>query len=162
MMQEYSSSHGSSVTDEARDVKHGSWLHSVRKPISKPCKKAPVAPMPPTPIKVYKVDPMNFRDLVQQLTGAPEFKPHHLQSVAPPTPMPVSSFVESSSRDIKTVTSSNFNWPPQAPVSNLYLQDLEAEAMGIGLKYQDISGTLVGETKMEAFKFKIHYTYRQV
>ncbi|KAE8695970.1 VQ motif-containing protein 29 [Hibiscus syriacus] len=76
-------------------------LHSVRKPLSKPWKK-PTAPFPPTPPKVYTVDPRNFRDLVQKLTGSPEFMlqthnltsatqfelPHHhhqrLQRVAPP------------------------------------------------------------------------------
>ncbi|XP_004509057.1 uncharacterized protein [Cicer arietinum] len=52
-----------------------SWLHSVRKTPTKTWKKAPVAPMPPTPAKVYKVDPINFRELVQQLTCAPEFMP---------------------------------------------------------------------------------------
>ncbi|XP_028764225.1 VQ motif-containing protein 29-like [Neltuma alba] len=146
MMQDYSSCYGSSVTEESKDVKHAdSWLHSVRKPASKPCKKAPVAPMPPPPIKVYKVDPMNFRDLVQQLTGAPEFKPHdhHLQGLPSAVPMPVSSsFVDASGRDSATVTSPNFNWATQAPTSNLYLQDhLQADAMGMGLKYQDLSGT---------------------
>ena len=58
-----------------------SLLHSVRKPQAKPWKKAPVAPTPPRPVKVYKVDAMNFRELVQQLTGAPEFNPQP-QSVA--------------------------------------------------------------------------------
>ncbi|XP_022752066.1 uncharacterized protein LOC111300714 [Durio zibethinus] len=47
-------------------------LHSVRKPLAKPFKK-PIAPLPPTPCKIYRVDPINFRDLVQKLTGAPEF-----------------------------------------------------------------------------------------
>ncbi|KAK8587609.1 hypothetical protein V6N13_086591 [Hibiscus sabdariffa] len=47
---------------------HGS-LHSVRKPIGKPWKKPAVSPLQPTPPKVYKVDPINFRDLVQKLTG---------------------------------------------------------------------------------------------
>lgn len=58
-----------------------SWLRSVRKTPAKPWKKAPVAPMPPTPIKVYKVDAINFRDVVQQLTGAPEHESQqqHLQ-----------------------------------------------------------------------------------
>lgn len=57
-------------------------LHSVRKPMAKPWKK-PIAPLPPTPPKVYRVDPINFRDLVQKLTGAPEFMSppsDHLQS----------------------------------------------------------------------------------
>ncbi|KAK7309141.1 hypothetical protein RJT34_05643 [Clitoria ternatea] len=62
---------------------HSSLLHSVRKSQAKPWKKAPVAPPPPTPIRVYQVDAINFRNVVQQLTGAPEFKPQvHHQSVA--------------------------------------------------------------------------------
>jgi hypothetical protein len=54
---------------------HSNLLHSVRKSQSKPSKKAPVMPQPLNAIKVYEVDVMNFRELVQQLTGAPEFKP---------------------------------------------------------------------------------------
>lgn len=49
--------------------------HSVRKAQTKPWKKTPVAPPAPKPVRVYKVDAINFRDLVQQLTGAPELKP---------------------------------------------------------------------------------------
>ncbi|CAK8539617.1 unnamed protein product [Lathyrus sativus] len=62
-----------------------SLLNSVRKPQAKPWKKTSViAPQPSTAIRVYEVDVMNFRKLVQQLTGAPEFKPrrhHHQQFV---------------------------------------------------------------------------------
>ncbi|KAK7346883.1 hypothetical protein VNO80_21407 [Phaseolus coccineus] len=85
----FSSSNSSYLTqnpDESKGLKlvyplqsHYSWLHSVRKPLAKPRKKAPVAPMPPTPAKVYKVDAINFRDVVQQLTGAPEHKPQPRQ-----------------------------------------------------------------------------------
>lgn len=57
-----------------------SLLNSVRKTQPKPWKKASViAPQPSTAIRVYEVDVMNFREVVQQLTGAPEFKPHHHQ-----------------------------------------------------------------------------------
>ncbi|KAK8517456.1 hypothetical protein V6N13_127632 [Hibiscus sabdariffa] len=76
-MEAYSSSAAGAALgfEETRGLKapsfHGS-LHSVRKPLSKPWKK-PIAPFPPTPPKVYTVDPINFRDLVQKLTGAPEF-----------------------------------------------------------------------------------------
>lgn len=48
-------------------------LHSIQKDPKKPLKKLPIAPFPPTPPKIYKVDPINFRDLVQKLTAAPEF-----------------------------------------------------------------------------------------
>ncbi|XP_014508323.1 uncharacterized protein LOC106767876 [Vigna radiata var. radiata] len=85
----FSSSNSSYLTqnpDESKGLKlvyplqsHNSWLHSVRKPSAKPRKKAPVAPMPPTPAKVYKVEAINFRDVVQQLTGAPEHQPQPRQ-----------------------------------------------------------------------------------
>ncbi|KAI8534739.1 hypothetical protein RHMOL_Rhmol10G0120100 [Rhododendron molle] len=58
-------------------------LHSVRKPSTKIMKK-PIAPMPPTPRRVYKVDSSNFKQLVQKLTAAPEFQSRRLQSMAPP------------------------------------------------------------------------------
>ncbi|KAA8522582.1 hypothetical protein F0562_013057 [Nyssa sinensis] len=61
-----------------------SSLHSVRKlPGAKPWKK-PIAPLPPTPPRIYKVDSVNFREVVQKLTAAPEFQSRRLQSVAPP------------------------------------------------------------------------------
>ncbi|KAL7141533.1 hypothetical protein ABFS83_08G059600 [Erythranthe nasuta] len=63
---------------------HRSSLHSVRKSV---ITKKPISPMPaPNPPKVYKVDPIDFRDVVQRLTGgaAPEFLPTRLQEVAPP------------------------------------------------------------------------------
>ncbi|KAB2600587.1 hypothetical protein D8674_041034 [Pyrus ussuriensis x Pyrus communis] len=64
---------------------HHSSLHSVQKSSSKPWKKPAVAPLPPTPPRIYKVDPINFRELVQRLTCAPEFmETRSLQSVAPP------------------------------------------------------------------------------
>ncbi|GMN34281.1 hypothetical protein TIFTF001_004609 [Ficus carica] len=60
----------------------------------KPWKK-PVAPLPPTPPRVYKVDPVNFRGLVQRLTAAPEFQlssdhqsPNRLRTMAP-TPVDI-------------------------------------------------------------------------
>ncbi|KAK3416558.1 hypothetical protein EUGRSUZ_H02319 [Eucalyptus grandis] len=59
-------------------------------PPAKPWKK-PTAPVPPNPTRVYKVEPINFRELVQKLTGAPSRQqlPHHpparrLQEAAPP------------------------------------------------------------------------------
>lgn len=47
-------------------------------------KKLPIAPLPPTPPKVYKVEPIDFKDVVQKLTGAIEFQPRRLREVAPP------------------------------------------------------------------------------
>lgn len=92
-MEAYSSSSSSSTYQsqnfqEKKSAKlphpFNSSLHSVKKPPTKPWKK-PVAPLPPTPPRIYKVDPVNFRDLVQKLTGATEFQSQQrLQSVAPP------------------------------------------------------------------------------
>ncbi|GMI67235.1 hypothetical protein like AT2G22880 [Hibiscus trionum] len=87
-MEAYSSSSSSSALARGlRDSQsfHAS-LHSVRKPIGKPGKK-PVSPLQPTPPKVYKVDPINFRDLVQKLTGGGHQMPSpRLQRVAQPPP----------------------------------------------------------------------------
>ncbi|KAF7129543.1 hypothetical protein RHSIM_Rhsim10G0095100 [Rhododendron simsii] len=60
-----------------------SSLHSVRK-LSTKIMKEPIAPLPPTPRRVYKVDPLNFKRLVQKLTAAPEFQSRRLESVSPP------------------------------------------------------------------------------
>ncbi|KAK7251131.1 hypothetical protein RIF29_34060 [Crotalaria pallida] len=99
-MDSYSSSYSSSnmspclnqnPPEKAKEHKHAHRLqshnnfklHSVRKTLTKPWKnnKAPVAPMPPTPAKVYKVDPLNFKEVVQHLTSAPEFVPQQLQPI---------------------------------------------------------------------------------
>ncbi|CAI9780799.1 unnamed protein product [Fraxinus pennsylvanica] len=60
-----------------------SALHSVRKLPMKQVKK-PIAPFPPTPPKIYKVDPVNFKEVVQKLTSATESQSTRLQEVAPP------------------------------------------------------------------------------
>uniref|UniRef100_A0A7N0TNM8 VQ domain-containing protein n=1 Tax=Kalanchoe fedtschenkoi TaxID=63787 RepID=A0A7N0TNM8_KALFE len=57
-------------------------LHSVKKPLHKPWRK-PVAPLPPNPTRVYKVRPVEFKDVVQKLTGAPEFQLSRLRTAAP-------------------------------------------------------------------------------
>ncbi|KAK6117402.1 hypothetical protein DH2020_048858 [Rehmannia glutinosa] len=63
-----------------------SALHSVRKFPSKTLKpkKLPIAPLPPIPPRIYKVNAVDFKDTVQKLTGAPEFQPIRLREVAPP------------------------------------------------------------------------------
>ncbi|XP_008812107.1 pollen-specific leucine-rich repeat extensin-like protein 3 [Phoenix dactylifera] len=57
-------------------------LHSVQRPPAKPWKK-PDHPVPP---KVYRVDPRDFRQLVQKLTGAPQSTPRPLKDTARPPP----------------------------------------------------------------------------
>ncbi|XP_062101694.1 uncharacterized protein LOC133807392 [Humulus lupulus] len=82
-MEAYSYSSSSSTSNNTKVPYYSSSLHSVRKSApAKPWKK-PVAPLPPTPPRVYKVDPINFRGLVQKLTAAPEFQ---LESSSPPQP----------------------------------------------------------------------------
>ncbi|KZV48437.1 hypothetical protein F511_17519 [Dorcoceras hygrometricum] len=62
-----------------------SSFYSIRKhPYSKNISKKPIAPLPPTRPKIYKVDPLSFKDVVQKLTSAQEFQPTRLQEVAPP------------------------------------------------------------------------------
>lgn len=62
-------------------------LHSVRKPTQKPITKQFIAPMPPTPHRVYNVNSSNFKQVVHMLTSSPEFQSpplHHLKDLAPP------------------------------------------------------------------------------
>ncbi|KAL3618885.1 hypothetical protein CASFOL_037113 [Castilleja foliolosa] len=59
---------------------------NVRQPAKSKITKKPMnAPLPPTRgPKIYKVDPVDFRDVVQKLTGSAEFQMTRLQEVAPP------------------------------------------------------------------------------
>ncbi|PAN22071.1 hypothetical protein PAHAL_3G510800 [Panicum hallii] len=51
---------------------HEAALRAVQKPPAKPWRGgAAAAAAPPPPPKVYRVEPREFRDLVQRLTGAP-------------------------------------------------------------------------------------------
>ncbi|GFP78882.1 hypothetical protein PHJA_000031700 [Phtheirospermum japonicum] len=68
-----------------------SATHFVRKfPAAKKTitKKLPIAPLPRPPkrLKIYKVDPADFKDVVQKLTGVAELfqAPTRLREVAPP------------------------------------------------------------------------------
>ena len=96
----------------------------------KPWKK-PIAPFPPTPPRVYKVDPINFRDLVQKLTGAPKKEPEpqpRLQRVAPP---PLDLFTPTlfgTDREIAAVPLQPLPSPARTPLSSLY-QELMYESL---------------------------------
>ncbi|XP_016456671.2 uncharacterized protein LOC107780624 [Nicotiana tabacum] len=57
-----------------------SSLHGVRRLPSKPMTKQPIAPLPPTRPKIYKVEPANFKEVVQMLTVAPEFQSNSINS----------------------------------------------------------------------------------
>ncbi|KAL0798594.1 hypothetical protein Bca101_053769 [Brassica carinata] len=50
-------------------------LHSTRKQPSKPLKRPISPPLNPMHPHVYRVEPVNFKELVQRLTGAPDHEP---------------------------------------------------------------------------------------
>ncbi|KAK2410437.1 hypothetical protein P8452_71456 [Trifolium repens] len=118
----FSSSNKSSYISQNTKKEHGSmknnqypfqsnkysWLHTVRKSPTKTWnKKAPIAPMAPTPPKVYRVDRINFKQLVQSLTCAPEFLP----------PQSHQQLLQITDQNQNTVTATDT--VPSLPVKNL-------------------------------------------
>ncbi|XP_044492728.1 uncharacterized protein LOC123216365 [Mangifera indica] len=97
-----------------------SSLHAVRKAPLKPWKK-PIAPVPPAGPKVYKVDPVNFRELVQRLTGASECQLQRLKRVAPPplnvTPISCHSRENYAAAPLQLLPS-----PAKTPLTALYTE----------------------------------------
>ncbi|XP_049375039.1 protein PHLOEM PROTEIN 2-LIKE A10-like [Solanum verrucosum] len=79
--------------EETKEKPYLSSLHRVRSLSSRSINKKPIAPSPPIPPKIYRVEVVNFRQVVQMLTGAPEFQSHsnpgHSREVAPPPPPPL-------------------------------------------------------------------------
>lgn len=73
--------------DVHADVRrHEAALRAVQKPPAKPWRGTGTgtgAAPPPPPPKVYRVEPREFRDLVQRLTGAPPAAPRHHHQVSP-------------------------------------------------------------------------------
>ena len=69
---------------------HGATLRSVLKPPAKPWRNGGMTPAA-TPPRVYRVEPREFRDLVQRLTGAPAAARHQQQraTVVPTQPVAV-------------------------------------------------------------------------
>ncbi|KAL8188535.1 hypothetical protein R6Q57_029823 [Mikania cordata] len=91
----YSSSSSSSSSSNNHPLKtskssrpsYTDYLHSVRKPNQKPITKQFIAPLPPTPHKVYNVVSSNFKEVVRMLTSTPEFQSpstRRLKDIAPP------------------------------------------------------------------------------
>ncbi|BAH95805.1 VQ motif-containing protein 29 [Oryza sativa Japonica Group] len=78
---------------DARRPAHEAALRAVQKPPAKPWRASPSAAPGPAPPKVYRVEPREFRDLVQRLTGAPAPPPPR-QPVAPAQPVPVRPAVD--------------------------------------------------------------------
>ncbi|CAN1815314.1 hypothetical protein LINPERHAP1_LOCUS27394 [Linum perenne] len=70
-------------------------------------KQLHTAPLPPNPPKVYKVDPANFRDLVQRLTGSSfdtvlfQPQPPQQRKLAPP---PLEQTAKSSAGETSPLT----------------------------------------------------------
>ncbi|KAK9066987.1 hypothetical protein SSX86_014311 [Deinandra increscens subsp. villosa] len=84
-------------------------LHSVNyKPIQKPATtKHFIAPLPPAPTKIYKVESSNFKQVVRMLTSTKEFQSpsvRRLKVIAPP-PLTLSAIPKPSI----------FSKPPQPP-----------------------------------------------
>ncbi|KAL0461864.1 UNVERIFIED_CONTAM: hypothetical protein Slati_0074000 [Sesamum latifolium] len=73
--------------------------------------KHPIAPLPPTRPKIYKVDAVDFKNVVQRLTGALEFqRTTRLQELAPPplSLSPPTIFDHASVEKPKYLSSGNF------------------------------------------------------
>ncbi|XP_059643957.1 VQ motif-containing protein 29-like [Cornus florida] len=102
-----------------------SSLHSVRKQPAKMSKK-PIAPLPPTPPRVYKVEPVNFREVVQELTGAPEFQSRRLQNLAPPPLSLNSTTTNTLVSDIAVADNNSFS--NQTPLSATF-RELMTESL---------------------------------
>ncbi|XP_021980063.1 uncharacterized protein LOC110876194 [Helianthus annuus] len=76
-------------TLKLRKPSYHNSLHSVHKPLAlrKPTVKHFIAPLPPTPLKIYHVEPSNFKEVVRMLTSTPKFQysaSHRLKDKAPP------------------------------------------------------------------------------
>ncbi|MCD7468871.1 hypothetical protein HAX54_007417 [Datura stramonium] len=69
-----SSTYQQEVKKNEKLPSYHSSLHGVRRLPTKPMTKLPIAPLPPTPPKIYRVEPVNFKEVVQMLTAAPEFQ----------------------------------------------------------------------------------------
>ncbi|KAK4730845.1 hypothetical protein R3W88_023833 [Solanum pinnatisectum] len=69
-----SSTYAQQVKKNKKLASYHSSLHGVRKLPTKPMTKLPIAPLPPTPPKIYRVEPNNFKNVVQMLTSSPEFQ----------------------------------------------------------------------------------------
>ncbi|OIV89401.1 hypothetical protein TanjilG_22233 [Lupinus angustifolius] len=120
---------------------HNSLLHSLRKTKSR--KKAPVAPIPQAPTKVYKVDPFNFKELVHQLTGAPEFKSRqlfrHNQNVQSVKGDDVTTLDVASHNPIVEISSRNIT-ATSPPMHKSWYMDLQSELCGVETKESGTEG----------------------
>ncbi|XP_057501626.1 VQ motif-containing protein 29-like [Actinidia eriantha] len=103
-----------------------STLHSVRKIPAKTWKK-PIAPLPPTLPRIYKVAPIDFKQIVQKLTGGHDLQSHRLQSVAP-LPLSLSTTTTSSDGDEPAATLELLHDTTTTPLSATY-RDLMSQTL---------------------------------
>ncbi|XP_051210313.1 uncharacterized protein [Lolium perenne] len=92
---------------------HEAALRSVQKPPSKPWRTGAPAPTPP---KVYRVEPREFRDLVQRLTGAPAARQQRA-ALAPAQPVPVRAGGEEVAGQMYTAAPWHSLFPLMAPAA---------------------------------------------
>ncbi|XP_051191654.1 uncharacterized protein [Lolium perenne] len=102
---------------------HEAALRSVQKPPSKPWRTGGLAPAP-TPPKVYRVEPREFRDLVQRLTGAPAARLQQQRAAVAPT-QPVVVRVGTGATGVETVGPMHaaapwLSFPILAPVAAMH------------------------------------------
>ncbi|KAM0882764.1 hypothetical protein ACQ4PT_032065 [Festuca glaucescens] len=100
---------------------HEAALRSVQKPPSKPWRAGGGFAAPaPTPPKVYRVEPREFRDLVQRLTGAPAPEARQQQqraALAPAQPVPVRAGGEEVAGQMYTAAPWHSFFPLMAPAA---------------------------------------------
>ncbi|CAL0312887.1 unnamed protein product [Lupinus luteus] len=108
-------------------------------------KKALMAPIPQTPTKVYKVDPFNFKELVHQLTGAPEFKSRqqsrHHQIAQKVKGHDFTTLDVASHNPIVEISSSKITEASTSMHKNWY-KDLESELFGVETKESGTEGPM--------------------
>ncbi|KAL6961322.1 hypothetical protein U1Q18_039090 [Sarracenia purpurea var. burkii] len=141
-----------------------SALHSVRKPPAKPW-KFPIAPLPPTLPKIYKVDSVDFKQVVQKLTAEPEFQSRRLQRIVPP-PLSLSTTAAITGGNTNTTTTTTtttttksatielLSWSPDAgsttpPLSPTY-RELMSETLNVQSRKQ-LSESCLGASSPSGF-----------
>lgn len=62
--------------DQHEEKKEKPYISALHRVPSKSITKKSIAPSPPIPPKVYRVEAVNFRQVVQMLTAPPQFQSH--------------------------------------------------------------------------------------
>ncbi|XP_009616226.3 uncharacterized protein [Nicotiana tomentosiformis] len=135
-----------------------SSLHGVRRLPSKPMTKQPIAPLPPTPPKIYRVEPVNFKEVVQMLTAAPEFQSSSDSSSG--SGFSFGSSSSSSSRRLQAVAPPPLDLSPVSlPRNNNIAAEWREFLRPSNNQVESISGDC-NDSKNEAQEIKSHITSR--